>query len=72
MKIMRSIFYVLNIGSRKPNPVCLLALLKLDEKQQKRTEILFNTAYSIAKTGKPFTDFQLVCEIQANNGLDIG
>jgi hypothetical protein len=49
-----------------------LCTKKLEEKQQKRTEILFTTAYSITKTGKPFTDFQLMCEIQASNGLDIG
>jgi hypothetical protein len=68
----RIVFSFLAGGPDISVPPCLLALLKLEEKQQKRTQILFTTAYSITKTGKPFTDFQLMCEIQASNGLDIG
>jgi hypothetical protein len=40
--------------------------LKLDESQRKRRESLFNTAYSVVKTGKPFSDYELICEIQLN------
>jgi hypothetical protein len=30
--------------------------LKLDESQRKRLESLFNTAYSVVKAGKPFSN----------------
>jgi hypothetical protein len=43
------------------------SLLKLDESQRKRRESLFNTAYSVVKTGKPFSDYELICEIQVKN-----
>ena len=45
------------------------SLLKLDESQRKRLESLFNTAYSVVKAGKPFSDYELICEIQVKNGL---
>jgi hypothetical protein len=48
------------------------SLLKLDESQRKRLESLFNTAYGVVKAGKPFSDYELVCEIQVKNGLDLG
>jgi hypothetical protein len=49
------------------------SLLKLDdESQRKRLESLFNTAYSVVKAGKPFSDYELICEIQVKNGLDLG
>jgi hypothetical protein len=43
--------------------------LKLDESQRKRLESLFNTAYGVVKAGKPFSDYELICEIQVKNGL---
>jgi hypothetical protein len=48
------------------------SLLKLDESQRKRLESLFNTAYSVVKAGKPFSDYELICDIQVKNGLDLG
>ena len=41
------------------------SLLKLDESQRKRLE-------SVVKAGKPFSDYELICEIQVKNGLDLG
>jgi hypothetical protein len=57
-----------------PSPVSDLpsSLLKLDESQRKRLESLFNTAYGVVKAGKPFSDYELICEIQVRNGLDLG
>jgi hypothetical protein len=46
--------------------------LKLDESQRKCLESLFNTAYGVVKAGKPFSDYELICEIQVKNGLDLG
>ena len=46
--------------------------MKLDESQRKRLESLFNTAYGVVKAGKPFSDYELICEIQVKNGLDLG
>ena len=48
------------------------SLLKLDESRRKRLESLFNTAYGVVKAGKPFSDYELICEIQVKNGLDLG
>jgi hypothetical protein len=48
------------------------SLLKLDESQRKCLESLFKTAYSVVKAGKPFSDYELICEIQVENGLDLG
>ena len=48
------------------------SLLKLDESQRKRLQSLFNTACGVAKAGKPFSDYELICEIQVKNGLDLG
>jgi hypothetical protein len=48
------------------------SLLKLDESQRKRLESLLNTAYGVVKAGKPFSDYELICEIQVKNGLDLG
>jgi hypothetical protein len=46
--------------------------LKLDESQRKRLESLLKTAYGVVKAGKPFSDYELICEIQVKNGLDLG
>ena len=36
-------------------------------------KVLFNTAaYSVVKAGKPFSDYELISEIQVKNGLDLG
>jgi hypothetical protein len=48
------------------------SLLKLDESQRKRLESLLNTPYGVVKAGKPFSDYELICEIQVKNGLDLG
>jgi hypothetical protein len=40
--------------------------------QRKRLESMFNTACSVVKAGKPFSDYELICEIQVKNGLDLG
>jgi hypothetical protein len=45
--------------------------LKLYESQRKRLESLFNTDYGVVKAGKPFSDFELIFEIQVKNGLDL-
>jgi hypothetical protein len=39
---------------------------------KERLESLFNTAYGVVKAGKPFSDYELICEIQVKNGLDLG
>lgn len=44
----------------------------LTPEQLNRYKILFNTAYSIAKLGKPFSDFVQICDIQKKKGLDVG
>ena len=36
------------------------------------TEKLFRIAYKIAKTGRPFTDLPVDCDIHVLNGVDIG
>jgi hypothetical protein len=33
---------------------------------------LFNTAYGVVQAGKPFSDYELICEIQVKNGLYLG
>ena len=47
------------------------ALVGIDE-TQKRLRCLFNTAYAVGKRGKPFSDFEYICELQVKNGLDLG
>ena len=32
----------------------------------------FWPTYSVVKAGKPFSDYELICEIQVKNGLDLG
>ena len=41
-------------------------------KVRKRLESLFNTAYGVVKAVKPFSDYELIREIQVKNGLDLG
>jgi hypothetical protein len=33
---------------------------------------MLNTPYGVVKAGKPFSDYELICEIQVKNGLDLG
>lgn len=48
------------------------SLLKLNEKQQEKLKNLFTIAYKIAKHGKPFTDFEIDCELVSKLGVDLG
>ena len=32
----------------------------------------FKPCYGVVKAGKPFSDYELICEIQVKNGLDLG
>jgi uncharacterized protein YtpQ (UPF0354 family) len=34
--------------------------------------ILVKDDPSVVKAGKPFSDYELICEIQVKNGLDLG
>lgn len=45
---------------------------KCTPEQANRYAVLFNTAYGVAKQGKPFSDFLNVMEIQRKNKVDIG
>lgn len=45
---------------------------KCTPEQANRYAVLFNTAYGVAKQGKPFSDFLYVMEIQRKNKVDIG
>ena len=40
--------------------------------QQEKFQILFNTAYCVAKQNLSFCDFPMLCQLQAKNGLQIG
>ena len=39
--------------------------------QQEKFQILFNTAYCVAKLNLSFRDFPMLCQLQAKNGLQI-
>jgi hypothetical protein len=41
----------------------LSILVEDDPRKLKRLESLFNTAYGVVKAGKPFSDYELICEI---------
>jgi hypothetical protein len=58
-------------SDKKKFPPIGQSLLKLNESQRKRLESLFNTAYRVVKAGKPFSDYELICEIQVKNGLKL-
>ncbi|XP_076099754.1 zinc finger protein 862-like [Mytilus galloprovincialis] len=45
---------------------------KLKPEQLKRYKVLFNTAYSVGKKGKPFSDYEFILEVQKKNEVDIG
>nr|XP_006818603.1 PREDICTED: zinc finger protein 862-like [Saccoglossus kowalevskii] len=44
----------------------------MGKENQDRIRYLFNTAYAVAKAGKPFSDFKFICGIQKKNGLKLG
>ena len=45
------------------------ALVKLSDKEKNKMRYLFNTAYAVAKKGKPFSDFIFMMEVQKMNGF---
>ena len=45
---------------------------RVEESTLKKMEILFNTAYHIAKNEMPFTKFAGLCALQKKNGVDVG
>ena len=47
-------------------------ILALHEKHRQRLNMLFNTAYGLAKKSRPFTDFETVCRIQIKNSMELG
>ncbi|XP_062616845.1 zinc finger protein 862-like [Saccostrea cucullata] len=47
------------------------AFYKLSEEEKKKMTVLFNTAYAVARNGKPFSDYLYIYELNSLNGLDI-
>ena len=45
---------------------------KLNNLQREKFSALFNIAYKIAKYGKPFTDFEIDCQLIEKLGVDLG
>jgi len=48
------------------------AIQKMKESDLVRFRLLFNTAYVLAKNGKPLSDMDMLCQLQEKNGVDIG
>ena len=46
--------------------------LKLDQEQVKKYQMLFNTAFTVAKHNMSFREFEVICKLQAKNNLNIG
>ena len=44
----------------------------LNEQTLDKLEKLFNTAYYLAKNGRPFSDFNQLCILQVKNGVSLG
>ena len=44
----------------------------LNKKNLDKLEKLFNTTYYIAKSGRPFSDFNQLCILQVKNGVTLG
>lgn len=61
----------LNDNNTNTRPI-VNSLLKLNEKQHEKLKHLFTIAYKIAKRGKPFTDFEIDCELVSKLGVDLG
>ena len=47
------------------------AALNLNEQTLDKLEKLFNTAYFIARNGRPFSDFNQLCILQVKNGATL-
>ncbi|XP_070535062.1 zinc finger protein 862-like [Ptychodera flava] len=47
-------------------------LANVTAKQHKSLTMLFNTAYGVLKSGRPFTDYEFVCSIQLKNNAELG
>ena len=47
-------------------------ICEMNKSRFSATEKLFRIAYKIAKTGRPFTDLPIDCDIHMLNGVDIG
>ncbi|CAC5403928.1 unnamed protein product [Mytilus coruscus] len=48
------------------------ALAKVNQSEVYRYEKLFNTAYSVVKNNRPFSDYSFICDIQIKNGMQLG
>lgn len=48
------------------------AMYRLSDEEKKKMAVLFNTAYAVAKNGKPFSDYLYLYELNKLNGLDFG
>ena len=48
------------------------ALASLNKAQTDRLQKLFRSAHAIAKKGRPFTDFEWMCELDTKKGVEIG
>lgn len=49
-----------------------IGIRNVNEQTQDKLEKLFNTAYYIAKSGRPFSDFNQSCILQVKNGVTLG
>lgn len=47
-------------------------MYRLSDEEKKKMTVLFNTAYAVAKNGKPFSDYLYLYELNKLNGLDFG
>jgi hypothetical protein len=50
----------------------LNAMKKLDTLQKEKMSALFNIAYKTAKYGKPYSDFEIDCQLVTKLGVDLG
>ena len=49
-----------------------IGIRNLNEQTLDKLEKLFNTAYYLAKNGRPFSDFNQLCILQVKNGVTLG
>lgn len=47
------------------------ALQNINKETRKKLTYLFNTAYAVAKKGKPFSDYEYISALQMKNGVDL-
>lgn len=52
--------------------IILIRTRSLNKKNLDKLEKLFNTNYYIAKSGRPFSDFNQLCILQVKNGVTLG